>query len=67
MGTIAIVLVWLPVAEVPAREDASASSYNFTEHIGVLAVIVPELKFGQVERQVFRTDIMVSANYAALE
>jgi hypothetical protein len=64
---IPAVLVWLSVAEVPASEDASASCYDFAENVGVLSVVMTELKFRQVERQIFCANVVVSADYAALE
>ena len=43
---IVTVLVWLSAAEVPASEAASASSYDLSKYIRILAVIVAELKLG---------------------
>jgi hypothetical protein len=36
------------VAEVLASEDASASCYDFAEHVGVLSVVTTELELGEV-------------------
>jgi hypothetical protein len=44
---------WLRDAEASASSDASASSYGCPENVGILAVIVAELKLIQVQREVF--------------
>ena len=45
-------------AEAVASLSASAPSYGFPEHIGVVPVVVAELKFRKIERQVL-TDMLM--------
>ena len=58
---------WLSAAEVPASEAASASCYDFAEHIVALAVIVAKLKLGEIERQILLADVVVSADDSTLQ
>jgi hypothetical protein len=51
----------------PPVRTLSASSYRCSEDIGILAVVVPELKFIQVQRQVLLADVVVGADNSALE
>lgn len=46
---------------------ASAPCYGSPEDIGILAVVVTELKFCDVEREVFCADLVESAHDAALD
>ncbi len=62
-----IALDWTDDAEAPASSDASASCQCRLENIRVLAVIVPPRKLVQVERQIFRGHIVVSADNSALQ
>lgn len=54
-------------AEAVVGLSASASSYGFPEHVRVLPVVMAELKFRQVERQVLAADIVVGADDSALQ
>ena len=58
---------WPRDAEASASSDASASCYSFAENVGILPVVVPELKLIQVQRQILLADVVVSADDAALE
>lgn len=46
-------------AEVSAAWDASAGCYRGSENVGILAVVVPERKFIQVQRQVLPPNILI--------
>ena len=58
---------WTRDAEALASSDASASCYGAPENIWILAVVVAELEFRKVERQVFLAHMMVSSDHTALE
>ncbi len=58
---------WTRDAEASASSDASASCYGLSEDVRILAVVVAELKFVQVQRKVLLADVVVSAYHAALE
>ncbi|MGA8791303.1 MAG: hypothetical protein WB498_00100 [Candidatus Binatus sp.] len=58
---------WLASAEAPASQVASASSYRVTENVGISAIVMPELKLVQVERQVFLRHIVVGAYYPTFQ
>ena len=63
-----VVTVWLSqYAAVSASETASATCYRRPENIGVLAVVMSELTFGQVERQILLGYMMVVSDNATLE
>jgi hypothetical protein len=64
---IVIALIWLSEAEVPASADASASCYDFAENIGILAVVVRELKLREVERQILLGNVVIRPYNATLE
>jgi len=64
---IVIALGWPSVAEVPASGDASASCYNFAEHVPVLAVVMAKLKLREVERQILFADVVIRPDDSALE
>lgn len=55
------------LAETVAGDHVSAACYRRSENIGVLAAIIPELKFGDVKRQVLLADLVIAADDAALE
>src|SRR5579883_2123484 len=55
------------VPEVPASQRASASCYRRPEDIDVFAVVIPELKFRDVQRQILAADLVECADHAALE
>lgn len=55
------------LAETDASDHASAACYRRPEHAGVEAVVVPELKFRDVQRQIFGADLVERADHAALE
>ena len=57
----------LSLAETVASDRVSADCYRRSEDIGVMAVVVPELKFSDVERQGFLADLVIAANDPALE
>ena len=44
-----------------------ATRDSHSKNIGVVAVVVPELKFGDVERKIFLADFVIAANDATLE
>src|SRR5579863_3100210 len=54
-------------AETVASFSVSASSYCFSKHIFVVAVVVPELKFREIQRQISTADAMIGTNDAALQ
>ena len=58
---------WTGDAEAPASSGASASCYRLAENVAFFAVVKAELKFVQVEWQVFLAHIVVGADHAALE
>lgn len=45
----------------------SASANSFTKNVGIVPVIIPELKFRNVERKVFAADLVIGANDPALD
>lgn len=57
----------LACSEAPASYCASAASHRFSKDVGIAAIVVAELKFRQVERQIFLTHVVVRANDAAFE
>ncbi|HXP29956.1 MAG TPA: hypothetical protein VN832_02620 [Stellaceae bacterium] len=44
-----------------------ASLYRLAENIFVLAIVVPETKFSDVERQIFFAEFVTDAGHAPLE
>ena len=52
----------LSFAEADASPDASAFCYRLSENIGILAVVVPKLKFRQVQRQIFPAHVVIRAD-----
>jgi hypothetical protein len=65
--TAIVVALALAVAEAAASAANSASSKDGVEDFRVLAVVEPEGKFIQVERQIFLAHVVVSAHNAALQ
>jgi hypothetical protein len=55
------------LAETDASDLASAACYRRPEHVGIASVVVPELKFRDVERHIFGTHLVESADDTALE
>src|SRR6266403_2202575 len=49
-------------AETIARVHASAACYGLPENVGVLPVVMTELKLREVERQVFGGDVVIRAD-----
>jgi hypothetical protein len=58
---------WTHDAGASASSDASASCYSFAENIGILPVVVAELEFSEVERQILLADMMKAPHNSALE
>jgi len=61
---------WRPsisFAEAVASLSASAPSYGLAEHIGVVPIVMAELKFREVQRQVLSADIVIGAEDSTLE
>jgi hypothetical protein len=57
----------LACSEAPASLCVSAACYRFAENIGIVPMVVAELKFREVERKIFLADVMISANDSALQ
>jgi hypothetical protein len=55
------------LAETDASGHASAACYHRPEHVGIAAVVVPELKFRGVEWQIFGANFVERADHAAFE
>lgn len=55
------------IAETVASDHVSAACYRGVENIDVLTVVMPELKFGDVRRQIFAADLVIGADNATLE
>lgn len=53
--------------EAVASFFASTSCYRGSKNILVVSIVMPKLKFGDVRRQVFFTDLVIAAHDAALE
>src|ERR1700683_4070697 len=54
-------------AEDASSAASSASSKDFLEDIGILAVIEPELKLREVQREIGLADVVVGADDTALQ
>jgi hypothetical protein len=52
--------------ETVASDRVSAACYRGSENIDVLAVVVAELKFRDVQRQIFAAYLVIGADNAAL-
>ena len=57
----------LVCSEAPASLCASAASYGLSKDVGVVAIVVTELKLGKIQRQIFLADIVVGAHDSALQ
>src|SRR5438445_6518667 len=55
------------LAETVASDRASAACYRRTEDIDVLAIVVAEFKFSDVQRQIFAAYLVIGADNAALQ
>src|SRR5260370_38075227 len=55
------------LAETATSACVSAASYRSREDIGIVAVIVAELEFGDVERQILFADLMERPDHATLD
>jgi hypothetical protein len=66
---IASLVFWdrLAESEAVASSCASASCYRHSEDVGVVAIVVLELAFRDVERQIFCADLVVAADNRPLE
>ena len=53
--------------EAVASSCASASCYRHSKDIGVVAIVIFELAFRDVERQIFFADFVIAANNRPLE
>jgi hypothetical protein len=56
-----------PLAETVTSDHASAACYRASKHIGVVPVVIAELKFRDVQRQIFGAHFVERADHAALE
>lgn len=56
-----------PTAEHVASLSCSASCYQLSEHIGFLAVVVPERELCKVQREILLADVVKVAHDATLE
>src|SRR5258706_16416560 len=54
-------------AEADTSSPASEACYGGSENVGVVAVVVPELRLSDVQRQVLGRNLVIAANDAALE
>jgi hypothetical protein len=57
----------LACSEAPASYRASAACYGFSKDIGIVAIVVAELKFSQVEWQIFLAYVVISADDSAFK
>jgi hypothetical protein len=55
------------LAETDASDLVSAACYRAPKHVGVHAVVVPELKFRDVERHIFGAHLVERADHATLK
>jgi hypothetical protein len=55
------------LAETDASDLASAHCYRRSENIGIGAVVIAELKFRDVQRQIFLADFVECAHHATLK
>ena len=55
------------LAETVTSDHASAACYRRSKHVGVVAVVVAELKFRDVQRHIFGAHLVERADHAALE
>jgi hypothetical protein len=57
----------LACSEAPASLCASAASYGLSKDVGILSIVVAELKLREVEREIFLTHVMVRHDDSAFE
>jgi hypothetical protein len=55
------------LAETDASDFVSAACYRGSEHVGIVAVVITELKLRDVQRQIFSAHLVERTDYAALE
>jgi hypothetical protein len=55
------------LAETVASDHVSAACCRGSKDIDVLAIVVPELKFRDVQRQIFAADLVIAAGNTALQ
>src|SRR6266705_861314 len=55
------------LAETDASDHASAACYRRPEDIGVVPMVVAELEFGDVQRQILPADLVIAAHDPALD
>jgi hypothetical protein len=55
------------LAETVTSDHASAACYRGTENIGIVAVVVAELKLRDVQRHIFGADFVEGADNATLQ
>jgi hypothetical protein len=58
---------WLSGAEAPASSVASASCYRCSKDVRILPMVVAELKFRKIERQVLLGNIVIGADDSTLQ
>jgi len=65
----AVSVGWRPLrsASALASVRALAACYGFSKDVGILAIVVAELKLSEVQRQVFFTDVVIRADDSALQ
>ena len=51
---------------VPQRSSFSARAHSCSEDVRIVPVVIPELKLGDIERQVLGADLVEGADHAAL-
>ena len=67
---VALVPVCWPLsslAETATSNHASAACYRASEHVGIEAVVISELKLGNIERHIFCAHFVERADQAAFE
>ena len=55
------------VPEAPASQHASASCYRSLKNLRVMAVVIAELKFRDIQRHIFAAHLVERADRSALE
>src|SRR2546422_10515794 len=67
LQTQILVALALPTAEDAASASSSASCYDLAEHIGMLPMIMSELKFSKVQRQILFAYMVKLTHNSALQ
>jgi hypothetical protein len=69
MKTAVVLVRWRrsQIAETFASVRVSAPCYRFAENIGFIPIVKPELKFRQVQRQIFLAHVVIRADNSALQ